>query len=141
MGMSLLKKLTRSSNKMVEGVIGGFAEYIDIDPVWLRLGYVFLALAGNFWIAFFVYIAAAIIMPKADENTVHIEEQEIKINNRGSLFVGLVLIFFGIIFLINQISHIDLWNYLSTIYYEIRFYAWAIILITLGILIIIRGKK
>lgn len=46
---------------MIAGVCGGIAEYFDIDPTLVRIGWViFCALGGSGFIA---YIVAAIIMP------------------------------------------------------------------------------
>ena len=60
------KKLTRSTNKVIGGVCGGLAEYFNIDPTLVRLGFVALSfLAGG---GLLVYILAAIIIPdKVDE--------------------------------------------------------------------------
>jgi phage shock protein C len=56
------KKLYRSStNKMICGVCGGIAEYINLDPTIVRLLWVVFSLAGGFGIL--LYIIAAIIMP------------------------------------------------------------------------------
>lgn len=40
-----MKHLYKSdTNKVLAGVLGGLGEYFDIDPVVLRLGFVFLLL-------------------------------------------------------------------------------------------------
>ena len=56
------KRLYKSNeNKMVCGVCGGIAEYFDIDPTMVRLGWVlFCALGGSGILA---YIIAAIVIP------------------------------------------------------------------------------
>ena len=56
------KRLYRiEEGKMVAGVCGGVAEYFNIDPTVVRLGWALIsAFAGAGIIA---YIAAAIIMP------------------------------------------------------------------------------
>ncbi|MGM9563896.1 MAG: PspC domain-containing protein [Faecousia sp.] len=56
------KKLYRSNvNKMVAGVCGGIAEYFDLDPTLIRLGWVvFCALGGSGILA---YLIAAIVIP------------------------------------------------------------------------------
>ena len=60
------KKLYRiEEGKMVAGVCGGVAEYFNIDPTVVRLGWALVsAFAGAGIIA---YIAAAIIMPVKSE--------------------------------------------------------------------------
>lgn len=60
------KKLYKSNtNKMIEGVCGGIAEFFGIDATLVRLGWVlFCALGGSGILA---YIIAAIIIPRAPE--------------------------------------------------------------------------
>ena len=62
----MTKKLYKSNkNKMLDGVCGGIGEYINIDPTFVRLGWVlFCALGGSGIIA---YIIAAIIIPRNPE--------------------------------------------------------------------------
>ena len=57
------KRLYKSNdNKMISGVCGGIAEYFNMDPTLIRLGWVlFCALGGSGIIA---YIIAAIIIPE-----------------------------------------------------------------------------
>ena len=58
-----MKTLTKSKSKrMVAGVCGGIAEYFEIDPALVRLG--FVALSFLFGGGVMVYIIAAIIMPE-----------------------------------------------------------------------------
>ena len=57
-----MKKLYKSNaNKMVAGVCGGIAEYFNIDPTLVRLG--FVAISFFFGSGLLVYIIAAIIIP------------------------------------------------------------------------------
>lgn len=60
------KRLYKSNeNRIVNGVCGGVAEYFDIDPTLVRLGWVlFCALGGS---GFLAYIIAAIIIPRRSE--------------------------------------------------------------------------
>lgn len=56
------KKLCRSnSNKMIAGVCGGIAEYINLDPTIVRLLWAVFCFAGGTGVL--AYIVAAIIMP------------------------------------------------------------------------------
>ena len=58
-------KLTRSNNDvMVAGVAAGLAEYLDIDPVLVRLLFVLLTLSGGHGIL--VYLILWLIMPQED---------------------------------------------------------------------------
>jgi phage shock protein C len=57
------KKLYRSStNKMIAGVCGGVAEYINLDPTIVRLLWVLFGFMGGAGIL--AYIIAAIIIPQ-----------------------------------------------------------------------------
>ena len=61
-----MKKLYRSeTNKMIAGVCGGIAEYFDIDPTLVRLGFVVVSALGGSGVL--AYIVAAIVMPKRSE--------------------------------------------------------------------------
>lgn len=61
--MSNPKKLYRSDdNKMLVGVCGGIGEYFDIDPVLVRLIWIFVTIF-SFGLGILAYIAAAIVMP------------------------------------------------------------------------------
>ena len=62
--MSPTKKLKRSSgNKMLAGVCGGIAEYFDLDPTLVRIGYVLLSLISTGFPGLLVYGILAIVMP------------------------------------------------------------------------------
>jgi len=57
------KKLTKSrSDRMISGVCGGFAEYLNMDPTVVRLIWVLLAVAAGGGVL--AYIVAALIMPE-----------------------------------------------------------------------------
>lgn len=56
---------TEGSCKMVCGVCGGIAEYFDIDPTLVRVGWVILTLCGS--LGFWAYIVCALIMPNKSD--------------------------------------------------------------------------
>ena len=60
------KRLYKSrDDRMLGGVCGGIAEYFDIDPTLVRLGWaLFCALGGSGILA---YIIAAVIIPEQPE--------------------------------------------------------------------------
>lgn len=64
----MIKKLYRSDNRVIAGVCAGFAEYMDFDPVAVRLGYAALTLLTAFSGVLF-YIVAWIIMPPKNSLT------------------------------------------------------------------------
>lgn len=63
------KRLYRTENeaKKLCGVCGGVAEYFEIDPTLVRLGWAILALCGS--LGFWGYIICAIVVPKKSDLT------------------------------------------------------------------------
>ncbi len=58
------KRLVRSAeDRMLAGVAGGLAEYINLDPTIVRLLFVLLALAGGPGIL--IYAILWLVMPEA----------------------------------------------------------------------------
>jgi len=58
-----IKRLYRSGNeKVLGGVCGGIAEYYNVDPVLIRLAWIFLALLWGLGIV--MYIIAWIAIPR-----------------------------------------------------------------------------
>ena len=57
------KKLCKSSsNRVVAGVCGGVAEYLDVDPTVIRLVWVLVTILGG--AGLLAYAAAFLIMPE-----------------------------------------------------------------------------
>lgn len=52
---------TEGTDKMLLGVCGGLAEYFDIDPSLVRIGWVVATLCAS--IGLWAYLACAIIFP------------------------------------------------------------------------------
>jgi phage shock protein C len=51
-------------DRIIAGVAGGIAQYFDVDPLLVRLAFVFLGLA-SFGTALVLYIVLAVLMPEA----------------------------------------------------------------------------
>ena len=62
------KKIRKSKDKVICGVAGGIAEYLGIDPLFVRLGFVLLSAGGGTGVL--VYFIAALLMEDATENPV-----------------------------------------------------------------------
>ena len=61
------KKLYKiNEGKKICGVCGGIAEYFNIDPTLIRIGWTLLAVCGGSGVL--AYIICAIIMPEKPEN-------------------------------------------------------------------------
>ena len=60
-----MKRLYRSKdNKVFCGVIGGFGEYFGVDPVILRVGYVFLSVFTGIAPGLIAYFIVCMIVPE-----------------------------------------------------------------------------
>jgi phage shock protein C len=58
-------RLTRSrTDRVITGVCGGLARHFAIDPLWLRLAFVFLVLAGGSGVL--LYIILSLVLPSDD---------------------------------------------------------------------------
>ena len=58
-----MKKLCRSNrNRMLAGVCGGIAEYLDIDPTLVRVIWAVLSLTGG--AGLIAYIVCIVLMPE-----------------------------------------------------------------------------
>ena len=62
-----MKKLYRSSNRIMAGVCGGIAEYFDIDPTLIRVAYVVLSLFSAAFPGLLLYIILMILIPNYDQ--------------------------------------------------------------------------
>lgn len=147
-------RLTKSkSDRVIEGVCGGIAEYFGIDPVIVRLIFVVLLFING--IGFFIYIILAIIMPKPEKldqspkETIRENAQEMgervkevgeglgiafsknnveKHSHRTGWF-GIILILLGIILLLDNLNLIRWFD---------KDLLWPIIIIFIGAWLLIK---
>ena len=65
--MNVSRRLTRSNtDRLIGGVAGGVAHYLDVDPMLVRLGFVLLVLVGG--VSPFIYLILWAVLP--NENAV-----------------------------------------------------------------------
>lgn len=112
--MSEEKKLTRSRDRMVGGVAAGLAQYLNIDPVLVRLAFVVLAIANG--IGVLLYLVMWLVIPEdgtepqAGEDVIRgnfedMKQQVGRIGGRlrgsqqGEAILGVILVGAGILFL------------------------------------------
>jgi phage shock protein C len=61
------RRLTRSNrNKMIAGVCGGLAEYLDMDPTLMRVLYVLVSVLSAAFPGVIAYIVLMFLMPPPD---------------------------------------------------------------------------
>ena len=123
------KRLYRSrKNKIVAGVCAGFAEYLNIDPVLVRIAWVALTFLGGSGLL--IYIAAIIIIPENTSQSIDSEEPSKK--SESGLFWGSLLIIAGAALLLKQFGffyYFNIWHWpWKTI--------WSLVLIIVGILML-----
>ena len=72
-----MKKVRKSEkNKVLSGVCGGLGEYFDIDPVVIRVGFVFASFF-DFGVSFVSYLVLAIFIPsRSDKSSTQKYKQE-----------------------------------------------------------------
>ncbi len=135
------KRIYRSrQDKVIGGVCGGIAEYFNIDPVWIRIIAVVLALMDG--IGILAYIVAWIIIPENSRQKIRDPKMQSQINstikkisnssrkNRASFIIGAILVAVGFSFLFNELFF----------WFSFK-YVWPLIIIALGIFLIIKVKK
>lgn len=147
-----MKKLQRSrTNRVFFGVCGGLAEYLGMDPVVMRLIFVLVTLFGGTGVV--AYIIGVIIIPESPEEekaagvTEDVnppslpvpEKVTSKRNDKGSEIIGIVLIVFGIFFLLRKIPWMD--RYFDWISYHFWSLLLPVILLVLGISLIMRSRN
>lgn len=66
-----MKKFKRSrNNKIIAGVSGGVATYLDVDPIVVRLVLLFIFIATGFFPLVVVYALVVILVPLEDEHDI-----------------------------------------------------------------------
>jgi phage shock protein C len=119
------RKLYRSNTqRVVAGVCGGLGEYFAVDPVWFRIGFVFLALAGGSGVL--IYLLMWLIIQPQPEGYVAPAEAAAA-PARGSIILGVVLMLVGTITLVNTVAP---W---------MGQYIWPIIFVMVGLALLIGG--
>ena len=63
-----MKRLYRSEhNRVFAGIFGGLGEYFDVDPVLLRVVWIFLFVMTGILPGAIAYVIAMFVMPKKEE--------------------------------------------------------------------------
>ena len=68
------KQLYRSrKNRVIAGVLGGFAEFFKVDPILIRIIYIVLMIITGFAPLIITYIVAWVIIPEKPSKNIEIE--------------------------------------------------------------------
>ena len=69
-----VKKLYKSTDKKIDGVCAGIAEYFDIDPTLIRLIWALAVVFAG--VGILAYIIAAIVMPRKPKEVIEDKTEE-----------------------------------------------------------------
>lgn len=102
-------KLTRSrSDQMIAGVCAGLADYLNMDPVLVRLAFVVLLFASGVGLP--IYLVLWLIMPEgngetaASPSTLKVEVGEENGRVSQPVTIGAILLLLGFYFLFREIG-------------------------------------
>lgn len=131
-----MKRIYRSQeDRIIAGVCGGFAEYLEIDPTLVRLVWIFFTIFGGLGIL--AYIFSIILISEKDR----LKAKEIKADDdRDEKLVlwGVVIIIVGIVLFFRHQPMVGMmWHAVSGNWSNILF---AIALIGVGIYILLNRK-
>ena len=141
------------TDKMIAGVCGGIAVYLNIDSVLVRFAFVMLLFASGIGLP--LYIILLILMPVDDSQGIHINpgnpdlDEEIKVydediantksnnassgtTNQGPIIFAAILILIGLYLLAQNVSFLAFLNI-----------GWfgPLLIIGIGLYVIYRGRK
>lgn len=142
-----MKRLYRSTtHKVIGGVAGGLGDYLDIDPVLIRIAFIVALIFGG--VGLLAYIIAWIIIPEQPrESTMStpIDPQQSTVppqpqppqpprpehrHGQGSIVGGLVLLVIGFLFLAE--------NFLPDFHFGDW---WPLILVAIGVGLLYRAVR
>lgn len=144
------KSLYRSRlESIIGGVSGGIGQYLNLDPTFIRVLFVILAVAGGSGLFIYIILWVAIPLEPMDYNAQtnefnNMENKESTSQNQndqfqgppkpekpitkdGNLIAGVILITIGVLFLINRFARIDFGD------------LWPFILLVAGIILVVKG--
>ncbi len=93
-------RLRRSTqDSMIAGVCGGLGRYFDVDPLWFRLGFVAVTLAGGAGVL--IYLVSWIVIAKEQPGEIIVARPE-GIGAGGLGLLGVVLVGIGLMLLLSM---------------------------------------
>ncbi len=115
---------TKGDQKVIGGVAGGLARYLGVDSVWVRIGFVALALGWGSGIL--LYLILWIAIPEQKESDVVGTKEG---DGRGGLIIGMALIAIGVLTLLNRLV-----PWLDEAF-------WPLVLIMAGVFVVAAGSR
>jgi phage shock protein C len=94
-------RLRRSTeDRVIAGVCGGLGRYFNTDPVWFRLGFVVVTLAGGAGIL--IYLISWFVIPEAGKGDVLVGRAD-AMGSQGPVIAGIALVGIGLMLLVNTL--------------------------------------
>ena len=143
--MATTHRLYRSNkDRMITGVSGGLAEYFDVDPVLVRIGWVLFCFASG-GTAILIYIIMAIIMPKEEKLESRSDESagaggRIGGERHPRNLLALILIGVGVLVLLSKFSVFSWfgWGMFSWFSWSVL---WPMVLVAIGAAILMSRTR
>lgn len=129
------RKLRKSSaDRMIDGICGGVAEYLELDTALVRVGWVLLALAGG--VGFVLYFAAMVIMPVPGPSSLSTNASNSS-GMSGYLIAGVLLVVAGSLWMLKTAGILSL--------HSLAWFSWKavlpITLIVVGIALLFKRSQ
>jgi phage shock protein PspC (stress-responsive transcriptional regulator) len=103
-GGDLLTEIKRiykpKQGRIIDGVCSGTATYIGIDPIWVRIGWALLSLAGG--IGILAYLLGMYLFPRSEADVE--AEPVVAHRSAGPLVGGLLLIAVGVLLVLRAVG-------------------------------------
>jgi len=97
----LLRLYRSRSDRMIGGVAGGLGHYFNVDPVWLRLAFVVLAMSGAGVLA---YVILWIVVPERPLSETEPPITATRSINRGTELLAWALVALGLMMLASTLQ-------------------------------------
>ncbi|MFN8584984.1 MAG: PspC domain-containing protein [Dehalococcoidia bacterium] len=138
MTQSSPRRLTRSHDRVLGGVAGGLADYLDTDPTLVRVIWV-LAVVFGLPLAILGYFILWLVMPAPERMGASGELAQPRARRgerggNGALILGLVLIVVGALFLLPDR------HFLPWFGWGLLRIGWPLLLILAGLLVLMRSR-
>jgi phage shock protein C len=132
-----MKKIHRSQeDRIIAGVCGGFAKYLGIDPMIVRLVWIFFTIFGGMGVLAYIF---SIILISEDERPISKEVKEESGHDEKLVLWGVIIIVVGILlFFRHRPMFSMMWHTMSGNWFNILF---AVALIGIGIYILLNKRN
>jgi phage shock protein PspC (stress-responsive transcriptional regulator) len=131
------KRLYRSdTDKVISGVAGGIAEYLNMDATIVRLLWVLVALF-TFGTAFWIYVALWVFLPVGDNTRGQVAGPAVELSQKSLTIIAWAFIALGALWLLSNFGILPLiWRGFSGVMKIVGLLFWPLVLIAGGWLIL-----